>query len=192
LAFLDFSISILTKEPSLNLKNLLLYRFLLANGIGFIIFLGLYFLGFANEVFQRDPIHFTYVLMSIFALGLYICYRRIIEIDAAQQALSSVLPMEMPEVRRKGDRMPVLNKIIFVMSEWLALLGLIGNILGMYVMLKDSGAEGAALAHQIMAGLGTAFGATLVGALSGLWLWVNYHIIDTATNLYLVDVKHKV
>jgi hypothetical protein len=174
------------------LHNLLLYRFLLANGIGFVIFLGLYFLGYAAEVFHRDPAHFTYILMSVFALGLYICYRRILEISDGIHNLENIKPIDLPAVKLKALKMPILNKIIFVMSEWLALLGLVGNLIGMYIMLKDTGgADTAALSHQMLAGLGTAFGATLVGALSGLWLWVNYHIIDTATSLYIEDVKHK-
>jgi hypothetical protein len=164
----------------------------LANGIGFVIFLGLYFLGYAAEVFHRDPAHFTYVLLAVFASGLYICYRRIGEISDGIHNLGNIIPTTLPDARLKAFKLPILNKIVFVMSEWLALLGLVGNLIGMYVMLKfGDSADSAALSHQILAGLGTAFGSTLVGALAGLWLWVNFHIIETATSLYIEDVKHK-
>ena len=193
LAFLDFSILNPRKNPSLSkLKNLLLYRFILTNGIGFFLFLGMCFTGYANEVFSRDPIHFSYVLISIFVLGLIVCYRRIVEVGGAIDNLGNVIPMDMPAVRLAANKMPAKNKIVFVTAEWLTLLGLVGNLLGLYVMLKGAGdADAAALSHQMLAGLGVAFGATLVGALTGLWLWVNFHLVETATSLYIEDVKSK-
>ena len=193
MAFLDFFYSIYTKEPSLsNLKNLLLYRFLVINGIGFFAFIALCFTGYTNEVFARDPIHFSYVLISIFVLALYVCYVRIKEIGKAVDNIDNIAPMDLHEHRHQAARMTVKNKIIFITSEWLALLGLIGNLLGLYVMLKGAGdGDAAALSHQMLGGLGVAFGATLVGALTGLWLWVNFHLIDTATNLYIVDLNFK-
>ncbi len=169
------------------MDNLLIYRFLLANGLGFVALIWAYSIGFVNKVFERDPVGFCYVIMALFAIGLISSFIRAYKVSTAKNELIEGKPVD----KLKAFKMPAKNLHLLRISEYLALLGLIGNILGFFIMLDSAAtADTAMLAHSIIAGLGVAFGATLVGSVSGLWLWINHSMIETATSTYIEDVKN--
>jgi hypothetical protein len=160
---------------------------LLANGLGFIAVIWAYSIGFIHKVFDRDPVGFCYVIIALFAIGLISSCIRAYKVSKAKNELIEGKPVD----KLKAFKMPAKNLHLYRISEYLAVLGLIGNILGFFIMLNSAaGADTAQLAQSIIAGLGVAFGATLVGSVTGLWLWINFSMIETATSTYLEDVKH--
>lgn len=173
------------------LTNLLLYRFLLANGFGFTVLTWAYSLGYVNKVFERDPTGFCYVIIALFVVGLISSFNRVIKVTKAKNILETGGVIDK-DSQLLAFKMPAKNLHLFKISEYLAVLGLIGNILGFFIMLDHTAsADTAQMATQILSGLGVAFGATLVGSVTGLWIWINFSMIETATSTYLEDVKHQ-
>ncbi len=175
------------------LNNLLFYRLLITNGFAMAMLAYAYSLGYIHMVLARDVSGISEVIIGLFAIGLVSTFIRGYKVSEAlnkvKQPQYKGLYMDA-EARRKFLKMPAKNTHLLRISEYLVTLGLLGNCVGFFIALENAGGgDNQALANSLLAGMGTAFGATIVGTVAGLLMWINYSMIETATSVLIEDTK---
>lgn len=127
------------------------YRFCIFNGIGAVLLVWAWMLGYVQQVFAGDVSHISYIISVLFVLTL---------------VRTSFDILRRNSIDYLGD-----------VETWLVVLGLVGNCIGFVIALHGldvsalSSPEGAQkVGGQLLAGMGTAFYSTLVGSVCALWL----------------------
>lgn len=168
------------------LQNLLMYRIVLTNGIAFISCIWAYYAGYLLKVFERDVSHISLGIVFLFLVGLISVFFRAYRLTVAKNEFDAGLPVD----KTKAYKMPAKNLHIYKIAEYLVTLGLIGNALGFFIALENAGTgDPQQIAASLLAGMSVAFGSTLVGSITGLLMWINFSMIETATSTYIEDVK---
>ncbi len=167
------------------LKNLLLYRVILTNGLAAAACIWAYFAGYLLQVFERDVSHIGLIIVAVFLVGIVSVFVRSYKITKAKNELDAGQPVD----KLKAFKMPAKNLHIYKIAEYLATLGLIGNALGFFIALSGASGDPSQMSEALIAGMSVAFGATLVGSITGLLMWINFSMIETATSTYIEDVK---
>jgi hypothetical protein len=167
------------------LKNLLLFRYLITNGLGFAIFIWAWSMGYVHKVFERDVSKICEIIVLLFVIGLVSSAIRIWKVSRAKNNLDRGELLDVTGAKKIEAK----NLHIYKIAEYLATLGLIGNALGFFIALDMAGTDPAQIAPQLLMGMGVAFGSTLAGAITGLWTWINFSMLETATTTFIEDTK---
>lgn len=179
-------------------RNLLLFRYIIFNACGFAFLVWAWSLGYVRQVFDGDVSHISYVIAALFAAGLTSTTWRVLQVNAAVNALPDGKLWQRAHMaaQDRAATFSIKNAHIADIVEWLVLLGLIGNVVGFLLAL--AGADASSLnsaegtqkfAGQLLAGLGVAFYTTLAGTLFALWTSINFRMLDTATALHAEELK---
>lgn len=180
-------------------RNLLLLRFIIFNACGAALLVWAWRLGYAQQVFEGDVSHISYVITALFAVGLISTTFRVLAVNSAVNATPTHGKLWSPgymKAQAAAGKLHIRNAHIADAIEWLTLLGLIGNVVGFLVAMHGAdvsslnSAEGTqAFAGQMLKGLGVAFYTTLLGVTFALWTSINYRMLDTATALHVEGLK---
>lgn len=170
------------------LQNLLMYRLILTNGIAFAACIWAYYAGYLLTVFERDVSGIAEIIVGLFLLGTVSVFVRAYRVTVAKNELDAGKPVD----KLKAFKMPAKNLHLYKIAEYLVTLGLIGNALGFFIALETAGSgDPSQISQALLSGMAVAFGSTLVGSITGLLMWINYSMIETATATYIEDVKAK-
>ncbi len=180
--------------------NLLIYRAILVNVIGFAL-LGIAAVkGWIAELLAADVTDLVIVIFAVFLVGLAICAEKIIatnrRIDGLRGAVAdrpeppSTPADGPPELLAEALKSKLFSRIAVVrqFAGALVVLGLVGTVIGFIIALSGVTAEEASdvsgvqpMISTLISGMSVALYTTLVGALLGLWLTINYRILSTGT-----------
>lgn len=172
------------------LNNLLFYRLLITNGFALALFVWAYSLGYVQKVLERDVSNISEVIFGLFVIGLISTFIRGYKVSEALNHFKKT-HYKSKSLTTKYRKMPAKNTHIYRIAEFLAILGLVGNALGFFIALDHAGVGGSnqQIADSLLAGMGVAFGSTLVGSITGLLTLINYGMIETATSMLIEDTK---
>lgn len=159
------------------LKNLLFYRLIIFNTLGFVALSVAYFLGYIDILMHHDPYGVSYSIAALLGVGIFGTLTRGWKISQSINLIKGGFNIDRSSARKMVHK----NKYIGAMAGWAVLIGLFGNALGLALALTDidTALQAAALA----------FGSTVAGILTALWLEVNFTMLDTATGILLEDVE---
>lgn len=167
------------------LRNLLVYRLVLLNALGFAGVAWAFIHGYVGMVFADEKTGIGYALVALFAFGLVSTAIRAWKVSRALNELKAGRWVD-------GSKFAIKQAFIGDIATWLVTGGLIGNIVGFAVAVQGldlSGGQDAAMAAigQMLGGMKVAFYTTLLGTLLGLWIDVNHRLLSTATDLFMKD-----
>ena len=167
------------------LRNLLIYRLVLLNALGFAGVAWAAIHGYVGMVFADEKTGIGYALVALFAFGLVSTAIRAWKVSHALNALKAGRWVD-------GSKFAIKQAFIGDIAVWLVTGGLIGNIVGFAVAVQGldlSGGADVALAAigHLLSGMKIAFYLTLIGTLLGLWVDINYRVLSTATDLLMKD-----
>lgn len=168
------------------LSNLLLFRLIIVNTCGAVALAYAYQRGFVGMVFEADSSRICYAIAALFAVGMISVFQRALKVSTAMNAIKAGKRPDIDGIKfmAKGDH-------ITDIAQWLAVLGLIGTIVGFIAALSGISADmkPEALIGQLISGMAVAFFTTLAGAITGLWLEICNRILRTASVSMVVDAK---
>lgn len=190
-------------------KYLLLLRFILVNFIGGALLAAAAIQGWVGMVFSNDPTRLTVVICAVFVFGLVLCgwkiFRTSEDLNRAQafdlaSGVASEAARYVASVQgREADSRAITSSslrqknatriaVVRHIANSLVLLGLIGTVIGFIIALSgvkpDSISEVenvAPMVSTLIEGMSIALYTTLVGAVSSVWLMVNYRLLATGT-----------
>lgn len=174
------------------MRNLLLYRFILANTLFAALAAALAWSGHVLPVFETDQSRITLVIAALFLVGWGSTLKQLILVSGAlnrskQIGYRAASPAE-------GDKALLKVEWLDEVSEWLVALGLLGTVIGFAMALSGvdqtsvtqaAGARDAVAA--LMAGMRVALNTTLLGAALAIWHQVNLRMLKTAMGCYWID-----
>jgi hypothetical protein len=179
---------------------LLIYRYVLVNLIAFAL-LGIAALkGWIGQLLAADVTDLVIVMFAVFVVGLVLCSGKIVRTSRQLERLRGARPDQPaaaglsidgpPELLAEALKSRLFSRITVVrqFAGALVVLGLVGTVIGFIIALSGVTAEGAGdvnsvrpMISTLVSGMSVALYTTLVGALLGLWLTVNYRILATGT-----------
>ena len=169
----------------LMLKNLLIYRMTLLNIIVIAALIAAATQGWTQLVFTSDHSHVTYGIATLFSIGLIGCYTRSFKVATALNNLKNGGEVDRADI----DKMPIKNAYLSTILNSLTGLGIMGTVIGMYIMSHNVDLASANAAQTLLSNLGVAFMCTLMGIATTVWLEFNVRILDTATALLVKDAN---
>jgi hypothetical protein len=180
--------------------DLLIYRAILVNVIGFALLAIAALKGWIAELLAADVTDLVIVIFVVFLVGLAICAEKIITTSRRINRLLSASPDQPgpaglyvdgpPELLAEALKSKLFSRIAVVrqFAAALVVLGLVGTVIGFIIALSGVTAEQASdvsgvrpMISTLVSGMSVALYTTLVGALLGLWLTINYRILSTGT-----------
>ncbi len=172
------------------LSNLLVYRLLILNFLGLAALSWAWNGGFVGMVFAADSSGICYAIAVLFALGMASVFHRSLKVSHALNDIKQSSGRYRSKVN--GAKFSAKGDHIGDIAQWLAMLGLIGTIVGFIMALHglDTDAlDPEKLIGQLIEGMGVAFYTTLAGSGAGLWLELNNRILRTATACMIEDAR---
>lgn len=179
---------------------LLIYRFILVNVIGFALLAIAALQGWVGDLLAADVTNLVIVIFAVFVVGLVICSQKIVETSLHIDRLKCAAPDRPelagsyfdgpPELLAEALKSRLFSRIAVVrqFASALVVLGLVGTVIGFIIALSGVTADDAGdvstvrpMISTLISGMSVALYTTLVGALLGLWLTVNYRILSTGT-----------
>jgi len=179
---------------------LLIYRAILVNVIGFALLAIAAVKGWIAELLAADVTDLVIVIFVVFLVGLAICAEKIVTTSRYTNRLHGAaadLPGPAglyidgpPELLAEALKSKLFSRIAVVrqFAAALVVLGLVGTVIGFIIALSGVTAEDAGdvstvrpMISTLISGMSVALYTTLVGALLGLWLTINYRILSTGT-----------
>lgn len=174
------------------LNHLLVYRWLIANALGWTLVGALVWSGHLLPAFETDPSKITFAIVALFLVG---CVWTLKETIAVSVALNAAKRQGYEAASlAQADKALLKREWLEQISEWLVGLGLLGTIVGFSIALSGidqgtvmqaSGAQDAVGA--LMAGMRVALNTTLLGAALAIWHQVNLRMLKTALGCYWMD-----
>lgn len=173
------------------LNHLLLFRLFVANLFFCACLFAAWQLGYVGIAFKSDTSGISYVIVSLFAVGLALSAWRGIKTSLALNDLKLGV-----QLSQRTSKMPAKNAHLSEIAKWLAALGMFGTVIGLIQMafalrgmdLTSADNLGAVLAAAFE-GYGVALVTTAVGLIAGTWIEVNSLMINTATACLIEDAK---
>lgn len=174
------------------MKNLLIYRFTLFNGVMASGLAYLWASGAVASVFANDQTYITLIIAALFVATWCATAQRIWStssglnnlkgggVGSATHAMSS----------KDSEKAAWLGQ----MSDWLAGLGLIGTVIGFAIALSAvdhntlsdaNGVQGSV--ETLMRGMRIALNTTIAGAIASMWTEINFRILKTGLSTYWHD-----
>ena len=159
-----------------------LYHFLILNTAAFALLTGAWLKGWVGMVIASDQSRMTLVIAGAFLFGLLLCGTRMASLRRFAAALDyppHSEPRRTALLMRIGTVRHIANNLV--------LLGLIGTVLGFVIafsgiepeMIGDTD-RAAEMITQVVGGMGVALYTTLVGAITHIWLYGCYKILEQA------------
>ena len=174
------------------LTNLLMYRLLIFNGCGIALVIWASMRGYLDYL-ARDSSGISYLILAVFAVGMFSVMRRSLKVTAALNAIKNSESVDINRVKfvAKGSHIDVLGSVCVGLGFFGTVVGIISMLFSGGGITSDGSASGiAAIIDQILAGGGIAFITTAVGLLTSLWLEMNMVMLTTATTCMLEDADH--
>ena len=174
------------------MRNLLLYRFILANTLFAALAAALAWSGQLLLVFETDLSRITLAIAALFLVGWGWTLKQVIAVSGSLNRAKQL--GYRPASPAEGDKAMLKVAWLDELSEWLVALGLLGTVIGFAMALagvdqtsvtQASGAQDAVAA--LMAGMRVALNTTLVGAALAIWHQVNLRMLKTAMGCYWID-----
>lgn len=163
------------------MRNHLIYRLAIVNTVGAVLAYAAHASGMIAPIIRTDASYLSLVIVALFIAGLASTFTRAVKVGAAMNAAKTG-DADVAKVAKMAAK----NEHIGDVSNWLMTLGLLGTVIGF--MMAMGGIE-AGNTEGLIAGLHTAIGTTVVGAVLSLWTEVNRRMLDTATACLVEDVK---
>jgi len=171
------------------MKDLLVFRLLILNTIGFVLLAVAGISGFVTPMLSGGWLHtgLIYVIVILFLGGLASVFTRARKVSAAMNDIKSGKTVAI-----EGTKFLEKNGHIEDICTWLVTLSLLGNVVGFYIAIAGkhdlSSSEGLlALAAQFMDGMAVAFETTIAGIIFALWLDINRRVLKTAAVCLVQD-----
>ena len=174
------------------MRNLLVYRFILANALGGTLAGALAWTGHLLPVFEADQSRLTFAIAALFIIGWGWTLKEVVAVSGRLNR-SKALGYR-PASAAEADKARIKLEWLESVSEWLVGLGLLGTVIGFSTALSGidqasamqaAGAQNAVAA--LMAGMRVALNTTLLGAALAIWHEVNLRMLKTAFGCYWLD-----
>jgi hypothetical protein len=166
------------------LKNLLIYRMVLTNLVGFIALIALQTQGYVTYVFANDHSHVSYLIATLFLVGLVGTFNRAWKVSEALNVIKETGPAG-PSLRATILKMPIKNGWLTTLMNSLTGIGIVGTVIGMSLMF--AGLTDGASTTEVLKGASVAFMCTLLGVGLTVWTEFNVRMLSTATDLLIKD-----
>lgn len=173
------------------LSNLLIYRLLIINLIGFIGLGWAAWQGWVTYVITGDSSHLVFVMAAMFAVFLVSLFNRARKVSKALN-----LHRAGKSGGINGTKFLEKNAHLDDFPTWITLIGLLGNVIGVAMALNaihPSDLANAASTQEamgrLMGGMHVAFTCTIAGCVLALWAEINRRVLKTATVLMVEDDK---
>lgn len=162
------------------MKNVLLYRMLIVNLVVAMWVAATNFnSSWLTKIYQTDLSQMSYLISVVFVLLMALVIQQSFSINKGVADLDGWITGTGP--KRPGElRLERLNPIVQGGGA-LFVLGLVGTLIGLGLSLEkvDVANLGSAkgikdISVQLIAGLRTEIGVTVIGSLTGLWIEMNY------------------
>ena len=165
------------------LNNLLIYRLLILNMIGFAIVAWAYIKGHLEIIFKGDAAILGAIMVAVFLAGLVSLFIRASKVSTALNDLKAGRAVNPAKFSIKNSHIGYTGVV-------LATIGLIGILIGMVMAVHGfSSADAQASADRMAVGMEVAFSATLISLSLALWMGINFQMLKTATSLLMVDAR---
>ena len=174
------------------MRNLLLYRFILANALGATLAGAFAWSGQLLPLFETDQSRLTFAIAALFLIGWGWTLKEVIAVSASLNRCKALgyRPASAAQADKAGLKVEWLEAV----ADWLVELGLLGTVIGFSLALSGidqtsltqaSGAQDAVAA--LMQGMRVALNTTLLGAALAIWHQVNLRMLKTAMGCYWLD-----
>lgn len=175
------------------LNHLLLYRIIIVNAVGAVLLAYAWQKGWVTTLFDGDSTGLCYAMTGLFLIFL-------VSLSIRATKVSGLLNRS----KKAGFTPRYVNKAKFMAKQthlgaipnWIALLGLIGTVVGIAMALLAVDPEAMASTDGMRTAIGgliegiqIALYTTIVGSVLGLWASINWQILRTATVSALEDVR---
>lgn len=173
-------------------SNLLLYRFIVFNGMMLAVAAAVGWSGYLVPLFEGDNSRLTLVISALFLVGWLWSWRKALTVS-----------LDLNDVKRRGarpaceaerDKELAKSEWLGTVSEWLVALGLLGTVVGFSMALTGVDQGGLSSANgvqsavaQLMRGMRIALNTTLLGAAFAIWHEVNVRMLKTALAVYWAE-----
>lgn len=171
------------------LKNLLLYRFILFNSLMTCLMAWLASKGYIAVLVASDPTGISLGIAALFGLSAVATVTQAWKITKEKNAHKAGT-----YTAKDREKRGVKLGRIFRASEAMALLGLVGTLVGFIIAFATadptsllSAADVGTGVVQMMKGMGVALYTTLTGAVLGGWTSENYNMLKEQVDLLEVD-----
>jgi hypothetical protein len=196
----------------------LVLRAALLNLVALALVAGASLQGLVAPVFATDTTYISHLIVLVFAAGLTVCLRRVMQLSRELNQLKSAYPA--PDSRagqflsraRHADpqtraslaaslRLKLSSRIAGVrqFANNLVLLGLTGTVVGFIMALSgvnpDTVGDVSAIAPMVSSlieGMGVALYTTLVGSVLNIWLMLNCRLLETAAVSFVTQLMDRV
>jgi hypothetical protein len=174
------------------MRNLLVYRFILANALAATLAAAFARSGHLLPVFETDQSRLTFAITALFLIGWGWTLKEVIAVSGGLNRSKRL--GYRPASAAEGDKAVLKVEWLEAVSEWLVALGLLGTIIGFSLALSGidensvahaSGAKDAVAA--LMQGMRVALNTTLLGAALAIWHQLNLRMLKTAMGCYWID-----
>ena len=171
------------------MRNLLVYRFVIANALIGCLAGAMWINGYAQFVITTGaPI--SYGILALFAVGFVWTFKEVMVVSGGlnEARLIGADPAIAAQAEKDSAKIDWLSSV----AEWLVAFGLIGTVVGFMVALSGIGevtdADGAlrAVAH-LGEGMWLALTTTLLGASLAIWMEFNVRLLKTGLAVYWSD-----
>ena len=174
------------------MRNLLAYRFILANTLGAALAVALAWSGHLLPVFHTDQSRLTLAIAALFLIGWGWCLKEVLIVSGSLNRSKRL--GYRPATAAQADKALLKVEWMETVSEWLVGLGLLGTVVGFSTamsgidqssVMQAAGAQNAVAA--LMQGMRVALNTTLLGAALAIWHQVNMRMLRTAMGCYWID-----
>jgi hypothetical protein len=188
-------------------RYVLVLRAVLLNAVAVALVGAAWLQGLIGPIFLTDSTYISHTIVAVFAVGLAICLRRIVQVS---HELNAVKEGRLTPDDRAGRflrqahgkdsqaraalaaalRLKLSSRIggIRQFANNLVLMGLIGTVVGFIMALSgvdpDTVGDASAIAPMVSSlieGMGVALYTTLVGSVLNIWLMLNCRLLETAS-----------
>jgi hypothetical protein len=198
-------------------RYVLVLRAILLNAVALALLAAAWANGLIGPIFATDTTYISHLIVLVFAVGLAVCLRRIVQLS---RELNDLRADRLPPDSRAGRflrqacildaqgraslagalRLKLSSRIAGVrqFANNLVLLGLIGTVVGFIMALSgvdpdtvgDAGAI-APMVSNLIEGMGVALYTTLVGSVLNIWLMLNCRLLETAAVSFVTQLVER-
>jgi hypothetical protein len=210
-------LALLAADDPLQHSYLLALRFGLVNLVAFALLDAAWLKGWLAAMAAADSTHLLAAISGVFALGLVLCGRSVLQISdelnqarRAQPRPSSRAGSYQASIagRDGASRAILVNALKIKLASRIApvrhianslvILGLIGTVLGFIIALSGVDPETAAdvssigpMVSTLIDGMSVALYTTLLGAVLNVWLMLDYRILESGAIRLLTAIVER-
>ncbi|MGY2995436.1 hypothetical protein [Mesorhizobium sp. URHB0026] len=166
------------------------YRLFVTNFAGACLLVWCYWLGYITSLIDGDIGHMAEAMAGLFLLGLASTFRIAFKVEAIRYRADYTANGRLKSIRAlmiKSKHLVIFTGVVFMLS-------IIGNGIGIRYMFHGidpasigSADGGQSLIAHVMAGAGTSFGSTIIGA--ALYIWTSLNAMMLYTEMELLELE---